>query len=139
MGCSKVEVVRVVVWQFQIMFVVVYVIFSEDLVVFVVVKIFVSDVVLVNFYLFRLGDIYVVFELYWFVGDFDGLYVVFYYGLLWIYDIYVLIIFFWFDIILKWILCWVEIIDVVLMVVVYLKIKVFSGLCGDVLDEVLYV
>lgn len=138
LGRSKAEVARAVARQLQTMPAVAYAISSEDLAASAVAKTAVSDAVLANFHPSRSGDIYVVFEPHWFVGDFDGLYVASHHGSPWTYDTHVPIIFSRPDITAQRISRRVETVDVAPTVAAYLKIKAPSGSRGDVLDEALH-
>lgn len=97
----------------------------------------VSSAVLSNFHSERSGDIYIVFEPHWFVGDFDGLHVASHHGSPWSYDTHVPIIIAGQGIDKKRVARRVETIDLAPTLSALLKIKEPSGSLGMVLHEVL--
>lgn len=114
-----------------------YAISSDDLRSGRVAKTPVSDAVLANFHSERSGDVYIVFEPHWFVGDFDGLTVASHHGSPWTYDTHVPMIFSGPGITPKRIARRVETVDLAPTMAAYLRIKAPSGSLGKVLQEVL--
>jgi len=114
-----------------------YAISSEDLRSGQVAKTAVSEAVLANFHLERSGDIYVVFEPHWFVGEFDGLHVASAHGSPWSYDTHVPIVLAGPGIEAARISRRVETVDLAPTIAAYLKIKPPSGARGRVLTEAL--
>lgn len=110
---------------------------SEDLASAAVSKTSVSDAILANFHSERSGDIYVVFEPHWFVGDMDGLTVASHHGSPWEYDTHVPIVFSRPGMKSQRISDRVETVDLAPTVAAYLKIKAPSGSRGKVLRNVL--
>lgn len=96
----------------------------------------VSAAVLANFHSERSGDIYIVFEPHWFVGDFDGLHVASHHGSPWPYDTHVPILFSGPDIGQKRVARRVETVDLAPTLSALLRIKEPSGSQGRVLPEV---
>lgn len=97
----------------------------------------VSDAVLANFHGERSGDIYVVFEPHWFIGDLDGLTVAGAHGSPWTYDTHVPVIFAGPGIKPARISRRIQTVDVAPTISSYLKIKPPSGARGKPLVEVL--
>ncbi|MEP3280459.1 MAG: alkaline phosphatase family protein [Stappiaceae bacterium] len=97
----------------------------------------VSRAVRANFNPDRSGDIYVVFDPHWFVGDFDGLVVASSHGSPWNYDTHVPIIFSGPGIKPGRIARRVETVDVAPTIAAYLRVKQPSGSRGQLLSEVL--
>jgi predicted AlkP superfamily pyrophosphatase or phosphodiesterase len=102
-----------------------------------IAKTSVSDAVLANFHSERSGDIYIVFEPHWFIGDLDGLTVAGAHGSPWTYDTYVPIILAGPGIKARRIARRVETVDLAPTISAYLRIKAPSGSRGRVLTEVL--
>lgn len=97
----------------------------------------ISGAILANFHPERSGDIYVVFEPHFFVGDFDGLHVASNHGSPWSYDTYVPMIFAGPGIEPARIGRRVETVDLAPTLAAYLGIKPPSGARGRVLPEIL--
>lgn len=110
---------------------------SEDLRSGNVARTAVSEAVLANFHPDRSGDIYIVFEPHWFVGEFDGLTVAATHGSPWSYDTHVPIIFSGAGVAAQRIARRVETVDVAATIAAYLKINPPSGSLGRVLTEAL--
>jgi predicted AlkP superfamily pyrophosphatase or phosphodiesterase len=110
---------------------------SDDLRTGRVAKTSISDAVLANFHSERSGDVYIVFEPHWFVGDMDGLQVASHHGSPWSYDTHVPIVFAGPGIDHKRIGRRVETVDLAPTISALLKIKAPSGSRGRVLTEVL--
>ncbi len=136
-GLKKVDVARSLARELQRMPAIAYAISSEDLASSAIARTTVSDAVLANFHASRSGDIYVVFEPHWFVGDFDGLHVASHHGSPWTYDTHVPMIFSRPGMTASRISTRVETVDLAPTVAAYLRIKAPSGARGTVLDEVL--
>ncbi|WP_420411560.1 alkaline phosphatase family protein [Roseibium sp.] len=136
-GLKKADVARALARELQKMPAIAYAISSEDLASSAIAKTTVSDAVLANFHAARSGDIYVVFEPHWFVGDFDGLHVASHHGSPWTYDTHVPIIFSRPGMAASRVSTRVETVDLAPTVAAYLRIKAPSGARGTVLDEVL--
>ncbi|QDG78734.1 alkaline phosphatase family protein [Labrenzia sp. PHM005] len=136
-GLKKADVARALARELQKMPAIAYAISSEDLASSAIAKTAVSDAVLANFHASRSGDIYVVFEPHWFVGDFDGLHVASHHGSPWTYDTHVPIIFSRPGVAASRVSARVETVDLAPTVAAYLRIKAPSGARGTVLDEVL--
>ncbi len=134
---KKAEVARTLARELQNMSGIAYAISSEDLARSAVAKTSVSAAVLANFHSARSGDVYVVFEPHWFVGDFDGLHVASHHGSPWTYDTHVPIIFSRPGMTAQRVSDRVETVDVAPTISAYLKIKAPSGARGDVLQETL--
>lgn len=109
---------------------------SEDLRSGNVAKTPVSDAVLANFHAARSGDIYIVFEPHWFIGDLDGLTVAGAHGSPWTYDTHVPIVLAGPGIGPGTIYRRVETVDIAPTVSAYLGIKAPSGSRGKILTEV---
>lgn len=114
-----------------------YAISSADLRAGAVVNTPVSDAVLANFHVERSGDIYVVFEPHWFIGNLDGLTVAGAHGSPWTYDTHVPVIFTGPGIKPARISRRIETVDVAPTISNYLRIKPPSGSRGHPLAEVL--
>lgn len=136
-GLNKADVARALARELQNMPAIAYAISSEDLASSAVAKTSVSAAVLANFHTARSGDVYVVFEPHWFVGDFDGLHVASHHGSPWTYDTHVPIIFSRPGMNAQRISSRVETVDVAPTVAAYLRIKAPSGSLGAVLKEAL--
>lgn len=135
---KKADVARALARELQKMPPIAYAISSEELASSAIAKTTVSDAVLANFHASRSGDIYVVFEPHWFVGDFDGLHVASHHGSPWTYDTHVPIIFSRPGMAASRVSTRVETVDLAPTVAAYLRIKAPSGARGTVLDEVLH-
>ncbi|KZM49909.1 alkaline phosphatase family protein [Labrenzia sp. OB1] len=136
-GLDKATVSRRLADELQKMPGIAYAISSEDLRSGNVARTAVSEAVLANFHPDRSGDIYIVFEPHWFVGEFDGLTVAATHGSPWSYDTHVPIIFAGPGIVSQRIARRVETVDVAATIAAYLKIKPPSGSRGQVLTEAL--
>ncbi|MEP1934559.1 MAG: alkaline phosphatase family protein [Roseibium sp.] len=136
-GLKKAVVARTIARELQKFPGIAYAISTEDLARSGIAKTPVSDAVLANFHPERSGDIYVVFEPHWFVGDFDGLHVASSHGSPWAYDTHVPIIFSRPGMKERRISRRVETVDLAPTVAAYLKIKAPSGTRGIVLSDVL--
>jgi len=101
-----------------------------------IARTFVSESVLRNFHPDRSGDIYVVFEPHWFIGDLDGLSVAAAHGSPWSYDSHVPLIFAGPGITAKTIFRRVETVDIAPTITSYLGTKLPSGVTGVPLPEV---
>ncbi|MBN9670037.1 alkaline phosphatase family protein [Roseibium aggregatum] len=136
-GLDKALVARRLAEELQKMPGVAHAVSSEDLRAGAVAKTNITDAVLANFHTERSGDVYVVFEPHWFVGDFDGLHVASHHGSPWSYDTFVPLIFSGPGIQPAKIGRRVETVDVAPTVAAYLGIKPPSGSRGQVLTEIL--
>lgn len=136
-GLSKSLVASKLAEELQKMPGIAFAISSENLRTGRVAKTFISDAVLANFHSERSGDIYVVFEPHWFVGDMDGLQVASHHGSPWSYDTHVPIIFAGPGIKHNRIGRRVETVDLAPTISALLGIKAPSGSLGNVLTEVL--
>ncbi|WP_299813281.1 alkaline phosphatase family protein [uncultured Roseibium sp.] len=136
-GLDKPAVSRRLAEELQKMPGIAYAISSDDLRSGNVARTAVSEAVLANFHPDRSGDIYIVFEPHWFVGEFDGLTVAATHGSPWSYDTHVPIIFSGPGIAPQRIARRVETVDVAATIAAYLKIKPPSGSRGQVLTEAL--
>lgn len=96
----------------------------------------ISQSVLRNFHPDRSGDIYVVFEPHWFIGDLDGLSVAAAHGSPWSYDSHVPLIFAGPGIKAKTVVRRVETVDIAPTITTYLGAKLPSGVTGVPLLEV---
>ncbi|TLP57654.1 alkaline phosphatase family protein [Parasedimentitalea maritima] len=96
----------------------------------------ISQSVLRNFHPDRSGDIYVVFEPHWFIGDLDGLSVAAAHGSPWSYDSHVPLIFAGPGIKAKTVVRRVETVDIAPTITTYLGTKLPSGVSGVPLVEV---
>ncbi|MVO17052.1 alkaline phosphatase family protein [Parasedimentitalea huanghaiensis] len=96
----------------------------------------ISNSVLRNFHPDRSGDIYVVFEPHWFIGDLDGLSVAAAHGSPWSYDSHVPLIFAGPGIQAKTVVRRVETVDIAPTITTYLGTKLPSGVSGVPLVEV---
>ena len=96
----------------------------------------ISQSVLRNFHPDRSGDIYLVFEPHWFIGDLDGLSVAAAHGSPWSYDSHVPLIFAGPGIQAKSVVRRVETVDIAPTVTTYLGTKLPSGVSGVPLLEV---
>ena len=96
----------------------------------------ISKSVLRNFHPDRSGDIYVVFEPHWFIGDLDGLSVAAAHGSPWSYDSHVPLIFAGPGIQAKTVVRRVETVDIAPTITTYLGTKLPSGVSGVPLLEV---
>jgi predicted AlkP superfamily pyrophosphatase or phosphodiesterase len=137
-GLEKADVARALARELQKMPAIAYAISSEDLASAAIAKTSVSDAVLANFHASRSGDVYVVFEPHWFVGDFDGLHVASHHGSPWTYDTHVPVIFSRPGMKASRIPARVETVDLAPTVAAYLRIKAPSGTRGKILDEVVH-
>lgn len=108
---------------------------SEDLRSGNVAKTPVSDAVLANFHAARSGDIYIVFEPHWFIGDLDGLTVAGAHGSPWTYDTHVPIVMAGPGIAPGKVYRRVETVDIAPTISAYLGIKAPSGSRGKILTE----
>jgi predicted AlkP superfamily pyrophosphatase or phosphodiesterase len=95
-----------------------------------------SQAVLANFHKARSGDIYIVFEPHWFIGDLDGLTVAGAHGSPWTYDTHVPIVLAGPGIARGKVYRRVETVDLAPTISAYLGIKAPSGSLGRVLTEV---
>lgn len=136
-GLEKEDVARTLAIELQKMPGIAQAVSSEDLRAGAVAKTTISSAILANFHPERSGDIYVVFEPHWFVGDFDGLQVASHHGSPWSYDTFVPLIFAGPDIAPSRVARRVETVDLAPTVAAYLGIKPPSGARGQVLTEVL--
>ncbi|MEP3048845.1 MAG: alkaline phosphatase family protein [Roseibium sp.] len=109
---------------------------SDDLESGAVAKTPVSDAVLANFHAARSGDIYIVFEPHWFIGDLDGLTVAGAHGSPWSYDTHVPIVIVGPRIKTQRIYRRVETVDLAPTLSALLRIKAPSGSRGQILTEV---
>jgi arylsulfatase A-like enzyme len=96
----------------------------------------VSRAVLRNFHPDRSGDIYVVFEPHWFIGDLDGLSVAAGHGSPWSYDTHVPLIFAGPGIKARTVIRKVETVDIAPTITTYLGTKLPSGTTGAPLPEI---
>ncbi|AZV77682.1 alkaline phosphatase family protein [Parasedimentitalea marina] len=96
----------------------------------------ISQSVLRNFHPDRSGDIYVVFEPHWFIGDLDGLSVAAAHGSPWSYDTHVPLIFAGPGIKAQTVIRRVETVDIAPTITTYLGTKLPSGATGGPLPEV---
>lgn len=136
-GLKKADVAKSLARELQKIPAIAHAFSSEDLAASAIARTPVSDAVLANFHPSRSGDIYVVFEPHWFVGDFDGLHVASHHGSPWSYDTHVPIIFSRPGMAAQRVSSRVETVDVAPTVSAYLKIKAPSGARGRVLKEAL--
>lgn len=97
----------------------------------------ISRAVLRNFHPDRSGDIYLVFEPHWFIGDLDGLSVAAAHGSPWSYDTHVPLIFMGPGIKARSVMRRVETVDIAPTITSYLGTKLPSGVTGLPLLEVL--
>lgn len=112
-----------------------YAISSADLSAGAVARTPIANAVLANFHAARSGDIYVVFEPHWFIGDLDGLTVAGAHGSPWTYDTHVPIILSGPGIEPARISRRVETVDIAPTIAAYLRIKPPSGSRGEPLAE----
>ncbi|WP_417672101.1 alkaline phosphatase family protein [Roseibium sp.] len=110
---------------------------SADLRAGAVASTSISEAVLANFHASRSGDIYIVFEPHWFIGDMDGLTVAGAHGSPWSYDTHVPIILAGPGITAQRVYRRVETVDLAPTVAAYLRIKAPSGTRGRILTEAL--
>jgi hypothetical protein len=96
----------------------------------------VTEAILANFNEDRSGDIYVVFEPHWFVGEFDGKSVTGSHGAPWSYDSHVPVIWMGPGIEHGRIARRVETVDVAPTIAAYLGVKYPSGTRGRVMTEI---
>lgn len=96
----------------------------------------ISRAVLRNFHPDRSGDIYLVFEPHWFIGDLDGLSVAAGHGSPWSYDTHVPLIFMGPEIKARSVMRRVETVDIAPTITSYLGTKLPSGVTGLPLPEV---
>ena len=96
----------------------------------------ISQSVLRNFHPDRSGDIYVVFEPHWFIGDLDGLSVAAAHGSPWSYDTHVPLIFAGPGIKAQTVVRRVDTVDIAPTITTYLGTKLPSGVTGEPLLEV---
>jgi predicted AlkP superfamily pyrophosphatase or phosphodiesterase len=136
-GLDKSVVARRLAEELQKMPGIAFAISSDDLRSGQVAKTPISEAVLANFHSERSGDVYIVFEPHWFVGDMDGLQVASHHGSPWSYDTHVPIVFAGPGIDHKRIGRRVETVDLAPTISALLKIKAPSGARGKVLTEVL--
>ncbi|MBN8184699.1 alkaline phosphatase family protein [Roseibium aggregatum] len=136
-GLDKAIIARAVAAELEKMPGIAYAISSEDLRSGQVARTSVSEAVLANFHRERSGDIYVVFEPHWFVGEFDGLHVASAHGSPWSYDTHVPIVFAGPGIEAARISRRVETVDLAPTIAAYLRIKAPSGSRGRILTEAL--
>lgn len=136
-GLDPDEVARRMVGELQKMPGIAYAISSADLRSGSVAKTPMSDAVLANFHGERSGDIYVVFDPHWFIGDLDGLTVAGAHGSPWTYDTHVPVIFSGPGIEARRVSRRVETVDVAPTISSYLRIKLPSGARGYPLVEVM--
>ncbi len=136
-GLDKVIVSRRVADELQKMPGIRMAVSSDDLRSGRVARTAITNAVLANFHAERSGDIYVVFEPHWFVGDFDGLHVASHHGSPWSYDTFVPMIFSGPGVPQKRVSRRVETVDLAPTVAAYLGIKPPSGSLGKLLTEVL--
>jgi len=112
-----------------------YAISSADLSAGAVARTPIASAVLANFHEARSGDIYVVFEPHWFIGDLDGLTVAGAHGSPWRYDTHVPIVLAGPGIEPARISRRVETVDIAPTIAAYLRIKPPSGSRGEPLAE----
>lgn len=134
---DKEVVARAVAAELQKMPGIAQAISSADLRAGAVARTDISQAILANFHPERSGDVYVVFEPHWFVGDFDGLHVASHHGSPWSYDTYVPMIIAGPGIEAARVGRRVETVDLAPTLAAYLGIKPPSGARGRVLSEVL--
>lgn len=96
----------------------------------------ISRAVLRNFHPDRSGDIYLVFEPHWFIGDLDGLSVAAGHGTPWSYDTHVPLIFMGPGIKARSVIRRVETVDIAPTITSYLGTKLPSGVTGTPLPEI---
>ena len=113
-----------------------YAVSSHDLRMGAVVQTPVTEAILANFNEDRSGDIYVVFEPHWFVGEFDGKSVTGSHGAPWSYDSHVPVIWMGPGIEHGRIARRVETVDVAPTIAAYLGVKYPSGTRGRVMTEI---
>ena len=113
-----------------------YAVSSNDLRMGAVVQTPVTEAILANFNEDRSGDIYVVFEPHWFVGEFDGKSVTGSHGAPWSYDSHVPVIWMGPGIEHGRIARRVETVDVAPTIAAYLGVKYPSGTRGRVMTEI---
>jgi predicted AlkP superfamily pyrophosphatase or phosphodiesterase len=113
-----------------------YAVSSHDLRTGAVVQTPVTEAILANFNEDRSGDIYVVFEPHWFVGEFDGASVTGSHGSPWAYDTHVPVIWMGPGIKHGRIARRVETVDVAPTISAYLGVKYPSGARGRVMTEI---
>ncbi|WP_150526072.1 alkaline phosphatase family protein [Roseibium sediminis] len=134
-GLDKTLVARRVAEELQQLPGIAFALSSDDLRNGDIARTPVADAVLANFHASRSGDIYVVFEPHWFIGDMDGLTVAGAHGSPWTYDTHVPIILVGRGIEAQRISRRVETVDLAPTISAYLRIKAPSGARGQVLSE----
>jgi len=114
-----------------------YAVSSYDLRVGAVVQTPVTEAILANYNEDRSGDIYVVFNPQWFVGEFDGISVTGSHGQPWVYDSHVPVIWMGPGVPPGRIARRVETVDVAPTISAYLGVKYPSGTRGRVMTEII--